>query len=516
MKRIINPLFLYIGIIVIAGCALMLWINSFGASINPDSIVYIGGAASLLSGKGFSINGNPITHFPPLYSVFLAAPGLFKNNLVHAARYLNAILFGINMGLVALAVYLSAGRNFFTSTLAVFFFLASGPLFVVHAYAWSEPLFIALTLIWILLLSYYVIKPTLSLLITSSLFFGLALITRYIGIAFLPPALAFVFVGRSHQQMNRRFRHTIIWLVIACAPLVIFLTRNLLTAGSTVDRSLVFHPAKSFIAHVTSNLIIFIDPIQLPLMLKLAIFGLLAASLIAVLIILFKGQIRSINLRDVDWRSLGVVLPVSCVLFSIFYLLFLYISISFLDASTEINYRIVSPMIVILIAAIFSMTWTLSQKLRIPASWWGFLLIVCLSISIKTPDAIQSVASIQNNSFGYTSQQWRISKSIAYVKTLPADLKIYSNAADVLGFLTDKESLFIPEKWHSTTKLTNPLYNAEIEAMCKDIKENKAVLVYLSQIQRRYLPTQKEIMSTCQLPILQGFVDGTVYSVNYR
>jgi hypothetical protein len=142
MKKNINFLYPFIGIIAITGIALILWITPLGAGVQPDSIVYINGASSLSSGKGFSNNGIPVTHFPPLYSIILATANLFVRNFVQAARILNAILFGINAGLVALAVYLSSGRNYLTASCACLFFLVSAPLLVMHAWALTEPLFI--------------------------------------------------------------------------------------------------------------------------------------------------------------------------------------------------------------------------------------------------------------------------------------------------------------------------------------------------------------------------------------
>ena len=144
-----KPLFpaISIGAFGILAILLILWITPYGSGVNPDSITYFGAAKSILSGQGYSINGSPITHFPPLYSLFLAATNIAANNIVQAARILNAILYGINLGLIVLMVYLTTGRKFLTTTVAVFFFLSSGRLIELHASAWSEPLFITFSLV---------------------------------------------------------------------------------------------------------------------------------------------------------------------------------------------------------------------------------------------------------------------------------------------------------------------------------------------------------------------------------
>ena len=497
------------GLIGITAFALILWITPYGSGVSPDSTVYIGAAKSLLSGKGFFVNGNPITHYPPLYSVFLAAANLLANNLVQAARFLNAILFGVNAGLVAWLVYLTRGRNFLAATCAAFFFLSSAPFLVLHSYAWSEPLFITFSLACIILLSMYVIRPTLSFLIASSLFFGCALLTRYIGMAFLPAALVIVFVGGGGQPIGQRFRNTLIWFMLACAPLGVWLIRNMTMAGLAMDRSFAFHPlsVSSYIKDFISTTFEFLAPISLPAGIRPAIFGLFAALLIALLAIMFKW-----HLRDINWRSMGIVMAVCCLLFSFSYLLFLYISISISDASTPVDTRLLSPILVILIVGGFSLIWAISQTLNQPIVWWCFLLLVALSISTKIPEAIQSATGIKQNGSGYTAAQWHRSETIAFIKSITSDVKIYSNGADVIGFLTEKQSLTLPYKTDPTTLKANSQYNEEMKGMCRDTSDNKALVVYFNLISWRwYFPNQTELESTCNLPILQRFADGTVY-----
>ena len=505
--------YLYIGLIGIAAFVLMLWITPYGSGVSPDSTIYIGGAKSLLSGKGFSIRGNPITHFPPLYPLFLAATGLLEINLVQAARFLNAILFGINVGLVALAVYLSTRHNFLTTTFAILFFISSAPLLVLHSMAWSEPLFITFSLACIILLSMYIVRPTLSLLIASSLSLGFAILTRYIGISFLPAALVIVFVGTGGQHFGQRFRNTFIWSMLSCTPFGILLVRNTIIARLATDRSFAFHPVP--LSHYVKQLIVtvfdFITPISLPVGARLAIVGLLASFLVALLVILFKQHVR-----DINWRSMDVVMTMSCLLFSVVYLLFLFISISFFDAATPVDTRLLLPIFVTLIVGAFSSIWNVSQMLKKPMVWWCFILFVAVSISIKTPEAIHSMADIQKNGSGYTSRQWQDSESIAFIKLIGRDVKIYTNGADVLDFLTGKQSQSIPAKMSSGTRDVNPRYIEEVDVMCKDITENRAMLVYFNRITRWYLPTQTELESTCHIPVLRDFADGTVYGEKYR
>jgi hypothetical protein len=442
------------------GFYIVLWMTPYGTGVSPDSTLYFGGAKSLLSGKGFSIKGTPITLVPPLYPLFLAATGLLNNNFVQTTRFLNAILFGINVGLVTLAVF-STTRHYFTAATSAIFFFSSTTLLEIHLFAWSEPLFITFSLACLILLSIYVVKPTSPLFIASSLSLGFALITRYVGIAFIPAALTIVFVGGAGQHFVRRLRVTLMWFLLACAPLGIFLVRNMMVSGSTVmNRSMLFHPmsVSAYIAKVIGTLFDFITPLSFPIEVRLAIFGLLAASIIAPFILLFNK-----NLTDINWRSLGIVVPASCLLFSFFYLLFLFISISLFDASTPVDSRLLSPVLVLLIVGAFSAIWTVSQTLKKPVLWWCFFFFLVLLIPIKIPDAIQSAAALHENGLGYTSKQTRDSESIAFIRSLDGDTRIYSNGEYVIDFLTQKESLSLPERIFSVSMKANPSYNNDIK-----------------------------------------------------
>lgn len=285
----------------------------------------------------------------------------------------------------------------------------------------------------------------------------------------------------------------------------------MLTGGIATDRKLIFHPVA--LDEYGQNFIFLLFhffapiPLPIPISVKLSIFGLLAIILIILLIFSFKRRQGAIN-----WRRMDIVLPAACLLFFFFYLLFLYISLSFFDAGTPVDWRILSPILVILIVAIFSGMWAISQTLKAPIVWWGFLLFIVLSISIKTPNAIHLASVIQKNGLGYTARQWQESESIAFVRSLPDNVNIYSNGTDVLGFLTGKQVLSIPPKANSGTMMAYPHYDEKIKSMCKDIIENRAFLVYFNQISWRwYLPSQTEIEATCHLPVQQYFGDGTVY-----
>jgi hypothetical protein len=340
--------------------------------------------------------------------------------------------------------------------------------------------------------------------------------TRYIGDAFLPAALVIVFVGGGNQIFGRRCRDTLILLGLACAPLLINLARNTTMTGTATNRSFVYHPLSAFdyLSLISYKVQSFIAPIPgtipFPDAVKLAIYGLLVACLMALFLYLFRRYLAENN-----WRSMGFIIPVSCLLFSAFYLLFLFASINYFDATVPVDERILSPVFLLLVLGVFSAPWAILNKLKISVIGWSLLFFLVLIITLKISDAAIQFSDIRENGLGWTSKQWQDLESLAFVRSLPEDRKIYSPIPEVLAFLTEKRISDIPVKYNRFTTVVNPLYNKEIDSMCKDVRENGAFIIYFNAFKMRDFPTQEEIITSCQISVLQSFTEVTVYGEIY-
>lgn len=451
----------------------MIWITPLGAGVTPDSIAYFGGARSLAEGKGFSINDKPITHYPPMYSVFLAASSLVEKDLVQTARFLNATLFGLNVGLVAAVIFFTTGRRFLITILAVIFIMTTTPLIEIHIAAGSEPLFIAFFLVGTICLSMYFVKPTPSSLIGSPLCFGLLSITRYVGAFFLPLAWIVVFFlsyRRANQRQANRLKDALIWFWISLLPLGLLMIRNSVTTGSSTGRSLLFHPVSPSIYgfSVFKTLIGFITPAPILSGMK-PVFLNIFMVVLAILLIIFFIVFLKRNVTNFDWLSLDFLIGALCLLFSVNYLLAIFFSKTFIDASTPVDVRILAPVFLPLVIWVFSTIWVISHTLEKPAVLWLFLLLIVFLLYSKIPSSIHSIIEFQHEGYYYTSRKWLESRTIEFVKSVPDDVRIYSNAPDSIRFLAERESQMMPYKVDYTTRVKNPRYNIEMEAMCDNV-----------------------------------------------
>src|ERR1041384_7934942 len=92
--------------ISMVGIFLVLQATPNGLGLSDDSIAYIAGARSMASGEGYReawlASDQPVTHFPPSFSAVLAFFGLLGIDPLHAVRWVNAALFGLNTALLGI------------------------------------------------------------------------------------------------------------------------------------------------------------------------------------------------------------------------------------------------------------------------------------------------------------------------------------------------------------------------------------------------------------------------------
>ena len=175
------------------GGGLVLAATSGGIGANGDSAAYLLAARNVLAGQGlvsFTTSGPsdmltaPLSHWPPLFPLLLAALGLTGLDPAIGARLLNAALFAVNVGLVGWLVWRLAGTGLAVGV-AVLLMLGAPHILVLHSMAWTEPLFLTLTLATLILLAHALTGGGRRTLFAAALAAAAACQTRYVGLALL-------------------------------------------------------------------------------------------------------------------------------------------------------------------------------------------------------------------------------------------------------------------------------------------------------------------------------------------
>jgi hypothetical protein len=503
---------LYLLLIGILATSLLLWLTVNGSGLSPDSLAYLTGARSIDIGYGFSMAGTPIATWPPLFSLFIAGLHTVFPSFLQAARLLNAVLFGVNAVLIAVAVRLGS-RRFVAAALASGIFLASAPYYEIHAYIWSEPLFTAFTLGCVITMSLHLERGRTALLVTSAACLGFAALTRYIGVAFLPMGTIALLLAWK-RPIGQRIRDALIWCITAMVPIGMWVARNAAQAGTGAGHSFRVHLMlpRDFVSHVLVTSSSFMAPISLPLTWQRGTILVLAMLItFAIAVSLRGGRSR------LDWKPARIGVAATSLLFATSYLLLLYATVSFFDANVPVDMRLMSVPFILLLIAYFSIARGLTDYSRSHVTWYAFLAAATILVLAKIPDAIRSAAVIHDNGLGFTSRDWRNSETMAFMRSFTGEGIIYSNGSDILSFDTQLPSRYIPEKVSPFTLAPNEAFEGERQQMCGDIVQRGAILVYFNHIDWRwYLPTKADLEAKCNLPIWRQFADGTVYAAGAR
>jgi hypothetical protein len=502
--------FLVIAIVAALASVMMLWVTVNGLGVSPDSTVYVETAKSLLAGNGFSTRSEPMTHYPPVYPLLLAMAGLLGPDIPQAGRLLHAFLYAANAILFGLSIYVCTRRDTVATACAFLIYFSSEAIVSAHSYAWSESPFITFSLAAFILFSLHIASPRMPLILVASSALGLAIATRYLGIALLPPMLVGLLLF-GNRSLTHRITDILIATSVASVPVAVWLIRNIMTAHTATNRSFAVHPVGT--DHMKALIITlhdFVLPAPIPGWMKAINLMTLTGALLLALAIMRRQRYIKLNTN-----SVSMIFTWLGILFALVYVVLVFVSISFFDAHTPLDRRISLPVFVLLTVAAISLAWSLSHGLQKPIIWWSFILCVLVSVGVNGIPTAKAVIHMHTNGIGYNSRPWNESMTLSLVKSFGKTVIIYSNGPDVIRFKTERDAIMIPVHTFPGTRNPNWNYKEQLQAMCEECAKGEAIVVYLNGITRRwYLPNENEMNLTCELPILSQTEDGTVYGRN--
>ena len=489
----------------IAGMRIM----NYGVGASPDSVCYIDMAHNILARLSFSCLVRGRGAFPPGYPLLLAINSSFGSDPLDTARWLNAYIYALNSALVGILVYLSSKKSGLAAIIAQLLFLSSSSLLTLHTMAWSEPPYILFLLLTFLFFIVYIQKPNIFLLLFTSILASLVLLTRYIGISVIPTIILAMLLLK-YKPLKERLKDSLIFMTIASFPLALWMIVNYFGSNNIGDRVKVFHPIdyseiKSIISVLTNY---FLPKISLSSSQVWIIFGITSSLILVGIILSIRGYIKDKLRKRVEIATLVLLIS-----FILIYMLVLVISISFFDASTPLDFRILAPIYVadiILILTIIQQSTNFWGKLTIR---WLFILLSAVIIYINATQFRVTALQIQKNGEGYSSLQWKVSKSIQFINSLPKDSLIVSNDPEVIYFLAGRYTNSLPYKEDPTTTLSNPNFQTEMINLTNDLSQKDTYVVVFKKIDRAFLPSRTELSKNYHLPKLLDLDDGVVFGI---
>jgi hypothetical protein len=466
-------------LIAAGGIALLAYITPFGLGLNNDSVGYIGGARNILAGYGYSrLGGNykpiPVTNFPPMYSVVLAAIGLFGIDPLASSRYLNLVLFGVNIFLCGVVIYrITRSQGFSLAGAALF--AISTHVFMAHTWAMSDPIYFMLVFLAFLVFVKYVEDQKWPHLLLLGLLAGMAFVTRYVGVALLA-TVVFCFL-LILPGWRKKLAASAVFLVTALVFPGAWMVRNTLVTSNPVNRQMMYHPIEfEKIKEGLVNFWSWIFPqgfilMRRPTLLGLPAFILLLACMAAAWVYLLALYRRDSH-KDIRSRLLLAWLACSHALI---YLASFLFTLTFVDGSPIFETRIMLPFtipVLILTMSLLAWLWTkagLVVRSGVIAFYLGFTLLL-------GANARPLLKDLHVAGQGFASEEWSGREVFDAVRQLPK-ITLYSNKITALVFFTGHPAYIIPSPVNAATDLPNPDYAKNSETIRQSVLDGKAMVV---------------------------------------
>jgi hypothetical protein len=218
-------------VLVLATAATLLATSRYGVGLTPDSVVYVDGAQNMADGLGFSRHGETVTIFAPGYSAVLSIGERLGLGVLGTARAVGVIAFVLTtvLGFVLLRRHVRSRYIVAAGTIVIG---CSAILLAVFKQALSDQLFIAVTLLLILVAEEVVRRPRSLWLLAGAvaLVWG-GFYLRYAGIVLVPFIAAVVLVTTWPQGWLRAVVRTGALSILALSAPVWWMLRNVDAGG---------------------------------------------------------------------------------------------------------------------------------------------------------------------------------------------------------------------------------------------------------------------------------------------
>ncbi len=459
-----------LAIIALAGMLNVLIATRGGVGAQSDSAFYIGVARNLSAGQGYGLT-RPYTGFeffslfPPLYSLVLAGLAAISPDLIEAARWLNAILFGLTIALSG-GFFIWKWNSRLAGILIAVLLAFSPSMIAAHAWLLSEPLFYFFGTVALLSLMLSLSGRGWSWLVLSACATALAALDRYAGLALVLCGWIALFF-QAGTRFSHRIKRMALFGAISLAPTAAWLWivreksatiagRELFAPDEILPRLVnLAGPLKQTIIEwvpFSDQLSFISDPHQYK---PFWIITILAAIVLAALFIV---AIRRSGQAGQSIAAPLVLLRVFVVFMACHLLVFVGATL-FLTASPAAGDRNFAPLLFaffFIMAALLVVIQRIYQNDRriIPVAAVTTILLIGIQIGF----GIRAVSDYPADGLGYNTIQERQAPIYTAIRNLPEELLIVCNNPNVVFFHTNRGAYPIIELHSSNPEWDFPVY----------------------------------------------------------
>ncbi|HMA02077.1 MAG: glycosyltransferase family 39 protein [Gemmatimonas sp.] len=408
-----------------------------GPGLDPDSMSYMQAASTLAHAGALrdvqrdwesADSTMPLAHWPPGYSVALAAVERLGVGPTQSARIISAIAAFVTIAVIAWLAGGVAGAG--TGIVAGLLVMVTPAVVQVHESVLSEPLFIALLVLTLAAMARAPARP-----LVSGALAGLASIVRYAGISLVGGVVLWQFM-RSGTLRERFVR-----ALTAAVPSILlqgaWVLRTVHGAGSSAIRQI------SLYGEITSTLREGWRTTSAWLVPGMGeVWGIFVAAGVAVLIGVAIWEARP--LRERQTVAMAAVLLAAC------YLALVLASRLIADPGIPLDDRLMAPLLVLLEVAMVLIVapawrgWPSSAKLLV-----AVLVTLWCGAALRVSVISARYAVTTGNDFA--EDCWRDSPLVAWVRSNGGGHALFTNVPEALYFHAGRLSHELPDEQDATT-----------------------------------------------------------------
>lgn len=475
-------------------------IARYGPGISSDALHYISTAENLAKGNGFySYDGKPYTHWPPLFPSLIALLTLFGFKPLQGAGIINALSFSSTVFCSGI-VFSKRIKSPLLIIIGSASVLISATMLRVSVYAWTEPLFSLLVILFVLNMTTFLKNSRFKYLLIAAVYAALACLQRYVGIAIVMAGPAMILLLTHKTKWRDKLKYSAIFGAISCVPLGLWFLWNKLVASTAAEYNLWLDT--TFLQEITKtldSLTLWFVADKISSVLRLVIIGALISLMVAA-VILRNRKFGKEQFGDMMFVKAAAVL---IVVYSVF------VTIASVYANTDADYRIYSSVYVFIILFLLIGLEAVGKLLGavFKKEWAGHLAVAALCglwlVFYPLPLVRQQMAYYTAYGVpGYNSTVWRMSPLLNWVKRHSLDGQIFSNEPHPLVFLAGVNAEITPAKRFG------------FEDFKKQLSSNKKnYLVWYYRHWRSQLYNFEELNSMVKLKLVAKLPDGAVYEI---
>lgn len=451
---------------------------------------------------------SPIPFDAPLYSWLLQLGSLI--GVGHdAAAYSFGLLLYICNTLVLIYLFNIVMERKLRYVILAAFLVTLAPQFVrAHIVAMSEPLFLLLILAAIILVTAYIERQDIRLLVLAGITLGLCMLTRFTAAPFALTLATVLLISNVNSRTAHRIYNVALLAFVSGSIFALWAVGSKILIGRSTGRSLALHgnPDLDRWFSGLDSLSAFMLPTAIPSLIRYPLTLLLP---FLVLFLTVQACRRIARKRPAPKDALSAIFGLA----AFFYLAFMILAVN-IEANLPINGRYLFPVYIGFIVVIFS---ALARNDRRLSRAEGLMLYLAVAVVIvgHTVRTASLVREAYLNGTGYEGPKWRGSPIISAVTQLPRDATIFSNAPDAISYLTARKTKLIPTKFERRTGVEDSgrPYKVQIEELASIGRRGNTYVVFVDGVDWRfYLAPENELQKDAALVLAQTKADGRIYA----